>query len=175
MIEDISSDALSREFAAENSMVFRFILKIKSKIFFKKIWNNLLQKIEFDVRVLANGKKTWPFFMGSASSVSLSAEPLIAYETFRDFYLAKHNKKQIGRRLTLQPTLGSASIEAVFHGSGPSGEPKKSERPIKAVKDIIYSMLLLSKCAFWCSSMPRRGWRTRQVPLFKCTPYFFLT
>ena len=105
-----------------------FGLLNKIENIFLKIWNNLLQKIEFDVRVFANGKKTWPLFMGSASSVSLSAEPLIAYETFRDFYLAKHNNKQIGRRLTLQPALGSASIEAVFYGSGPSGEPKKKRK-----------------------------------------------
>ncbi|XP_045101762.1 cullin-3-like [Portunus trituberculatus] len=66
--------------------------------------------VDIYVRVLTTGY--WP-----TQSANLKANvpmaPRSAFEAFRRFYLNKHS----GRQLTLQPQLGSADLNAVFHGS----------------------------------------------------------
>ncbi|XP_042223060.1 cullin-3-like isoform X2 [Homarus americanus] len=69
-----------------------------------------LYGVDIYVRVLTTGY--WP-----TQSANLKANvplaPRSAFEAFRRFYLNKHS----GRQLTLQPQLGSADLNAVFHGS----------------------------------------------------------
>ncbi|XP_076064014.1 cullin 3 [Oratosquilla oratoria] len=68
-----------------------------------------LSGVDIYVRVLTTG--CWP-----TQSANLKANvpmaPRNAFEAFRRFYLNKHS----GRQLTLQPQLGSADLNAVFHG-----------------------------------------------------------
>lgn len=48
-----------------------------------------------------------------------------AYDQFTRFYLSKHN----GRKITLNPMLGSADLNAVFYGVKLSDELSQQEEP----------------------------------------------
>ncbi|XP_070392565.1 cullin-3-A-like [Dermacentor albipictus] len=65
--------------------------------------------VDLNVRVLTTG--FWPLPVATQQS-NIPAGPRSAFETFRRFYLARHE----GRRLTLQPQLGWADMSAVFYG-----------------------------------------------------------
>ncbi|XP_024939142.1 cullin-3 isoform X4 [Cephus cinctus] len=68
-----------------------------------------LHGVDLSVRVLTTG--FWPT-QSATPKCSMPSAPRNAFEAFRRFYLAKHS----GRQLTLQPQLGSADLNAVFHG-----------------------------------------------------------
>ncbi|XP_046362624.1 cullin-3-A-like [Haliotis rufescens] len=70
--------------------------------------------VDLTVRVLTAG--FWPT-QSATPSCNIPHAPRTAFEAFRRFYLAKHS----GRKLTLQPHLGSADLHATFYG------PKKEE------------------------------------------------
>ena len=61
------------------------------------------------MRVLTTG--FWPT-QSATPKCSIPLPARNAFDNFRRFYLAKHT----GRQLTLQPQLGSADLNAVFHG-----------------------------------------------------------
>ncbi|KOX79045.1 Cullin-3 [Melipona quadrifasciata] len=71
--------------------------------------NTNLHGVDISVRVLTTG--FWPT-QSATPKCSMPAAPRDAFDAFRRFYLAKHS----GRQLTLQPQLGSADLNAVFHG-----------------------------------------------------------
>ncbi|XP_067668531.1 cullin-3-A-like isoform X2 [Haliotis asinina] len=71
--------------------------------------------VDLTVRVLTAG--FWPT-QSATPSCNIPHAPRTAFEAFRRFYLAKHS----GRKLTLQPHLGSADLHATFYG------PKKEEQ-----------------------------------------------
>ncbi|XP_063976501.1 cullin-3 [Diachasmimorpha longicaudata] len=73
-----------------------------------------LRGVDLSVRVLTTG--FWPT-QSATPKCSMPPAARDAFDTFRRFYLAKHS----GRQLTLQPQLGSADLNAVFHG------PKREE------------------------------------------------
>ncbi|XP_046482972.1 cullin-3-A isoform X1 [Neodiprion pinetum] len=68
-----------------------------------------LHGVDLSVRVLTTG--FWPT-QSATPNCSVPSAPREAFDAFRCFYLAKHS----GRQLTLQPQLGSADLNAVFHG-----------------------------------------------------------
>ncbi|XP_011310038.1 cullin-3 [Fopius arisanus] len=75
---------------------------------------NNLRGVDLSVRVLTTG--FWPT-QSATPKCSMPPAARDAFDTFRRFYLEKHS----GRQLTLQPQLGSADLNAVFHG------PKREE------------------------------------------------
>ena len=68
-----------------------------------------LMGVDLCCRVLTTG--FWPT-QTVLPKCNLPASAGAAFETFRRFYLGKHS----GRQLTLQPSLGSADLNAVFYG-----------------------------------------------------------
>ncbi|XP_074104942.1 cullin 3 [Cotesia typhae] len=78
-----------------------------------------LRGVDLSVRVLTTG--FWPT-QSATPKCSMPPAARDAFDTFRRFYLAKHS----GRQLTLQPQLGSADLNAVFHGL------KKEENGLEA-------------------------------------------
>ncbi|KAF7991879.1 hypothetical protein HCN44_010680 [Aphidius gifuensis] len=68
-----------------------------------------LRGVDLSVRVLTTG--FWPT-QSATPKCSMPSSAREAFDCFRRFYLAKHS----GRQLTLQPQLGSADLNAVFHG-----------------------------------------------------------
>ncbi|KAH7939529.1 hypothetical protein HPB52_013522 [Rhipicephalus sanguineus] len=68
-----------------------------------------LNEVDLNVRVLH--KFFWPLPCATQPS-NIPAVLSNAFETFRQFYLAKYK----GRQLTLQPHLGFAEMNAVFYG-----------------------------------------------------------
>ena len=69
---------------------------------------------DLSVRVLTTGY--WPG-QNSPPIINLPRVPAAAFDVFKNFYLGKHS----GRVLTLQPSAGTADLNAIFYGS------KKSE------------------------------------------------
>lgn len=65
--------------------------------------------VEVNVRVLTTG--FWPLH-AATQQIILPTTPWRSFQTFRRFYLAKHNCRQ----LSLQPHLGWAEMSAVFYG-----------------------------------------------------------
>uniref|UniRef100_A0A8C5AC46 Cullin family profile domain-containing protein n=1 Tax=Gadus morhua TaxID=8049 RepID=A0A8C5AC46_GADMO len=65
--------------------------------------------VDLTVRVLTTGY--WPT-QSATPKCSIPPSPRHAFEVFRRFYLAKHS----GRQLTLQHHMGSADLNATFHG-----------------------------------------------------------
>lgn len=90
--------------------------------------------VDIYVRVLTTGY--WP-----TQSANLKANvpmaPRSAFEAFRRFYLNKHS----GRQLTLQPQLGSADLNAVFHGS------RKEESTCAAASVVVGSVASVAAVA----------------------------
>ncbi len=79
--------------------------------------NKNLGGVDLTVRVLTTG--FWPG-QNAPPPVNLSRVPAHAFEVFKNFYLAKHS----GRVLTLQPSTGTADLNALFFGTrkGEEGE-----------------------------------------------------
>ncbi|KAL5236660.1 hypothetical protein ACI65C_004070 [Semiaphis heraclei] len=71
--------------------------------------DQFLHAMDLTVRVLTTG--FWPTFALSKCNVPLV--PRSVFTEYELFYLRKHK----GRKLTLQPQLGSADLDAVFYGS----------------------------------------------------------
>nr|XP_033342734.1 cullin-3 isoform X1 [Megalopta genalis]XP_033342735.1 cullin-3 isoform X1 [Megalopta genalis] len=71
--------------------------------------NAKLHGVDISVRVLTTG--FWPT-QSATPKCNMPSAPRDAFDAFRRFYLAKHS----GRQLTLQPQLGSADLNAMFHG-----------------------------------------------------------
>jgi len=68
-----------------------------------------LHGIDLSVRVLTTG--FWPG-QNAPPPINLSRVPKQAFDVFKNFYLAKHS----GRILTLQPSAGTADLNATFFG-----------------------------------------------------------
>ena len=71
--------------------------------------NKSMFGIDLCCRVLTTG--FWPT-QSVLPKCNLPSNPQHAFETFKRFYLSKHS----GRQLTLQPSLGSADLNALFYG-----------------------------------------------------------
>jgi len=74
-----------------------------------------LHGIDLSVRVLTTG--FWPG-QNAPPPINLSRVAGQAFEVFKTFYLAKHS----GRILTLQPSAGTADLNATFFGKRRDGE-----------------------------------------------------
>ena len=72
--------------------------------------NKNLGGVDLTVRVLTTG--FWPG-QNAPPPINLSRVPAQAFEVFKNFYLAKHS----GRILTLQPSTGTADLNALFYGA----------------------------------------------------------
>merc|ERR1711899_620856 len=72
--------------------------------------NKNLKGVDLTVRVLTTGY--WPG-QNAPPSINLPRIPQDAFDVFKNFYLAKHS----GRVLTLQPSVGTADLNALFFGS----------------------------------------------------------
>lgn len=71
--------------------------------------NKNMMGVDLCCRVLTTG--FWPT-QSVLPKCNLPSSANFAFETFKRFYLGKHS----GRQLTLQPSLGSADLNAVFYG-----------------------------------------------------------
>ena len=85
----------------------------------------------------------WPG-QNSPVIVNLPRVPAAAFEVFKNFYLGKHS----GRVLTLQPSAGTADLNAIFYGPKQSdssnGEASKSGGQKKHIICVnTYQMCLL--------------------------------
>ncbi|VDK54030.1 unnamed protein product, partial [Gongylonema pulchrum] len=76
---------------------------------YKERMENVHEPVEINVRVLTSGY--WP--TQSAPDCVLPAAAAQAFESFRAFYLSKHN----GRKISLNPMLGHADVKAVFYNT----------------------------------------------------------
>merc|ERR1719273_594501 len=72
--------------------------------------NKNVKGVDLTVRVLTTGY--WPG-QNAPPSINLPRIPQDAFDVFKNFYLAKHS----GRVLTLQPSVGTADLNALFFGS----------------------------------------------------------
>ncbi|CAF4735227.1 unnamed protein product, partial [Rotaria sp. Silwood1] len=81
-----------------------------------------LNGIDLTVRVLTTG--FWPT-QTTNNQCNLPATVREAYQCFHRFYLNKHS----GRQLTLQPSLGSADLTAVFYGKPKEDDGDGESRP----------------------------------------------
>lgn len=70
--------------------------------------------MDITVRVLTSGY--WP--TQAAPDCVLPPVAAQAFESFRTFYLGKHN----GRKISLNPMLGHADVKAVFYGTNANAE-----------------------------------------------------
>lgn len=71
--------------------------------------NQQMMGVDLCCRVLTTG--FWPT-QSVLPKCNLPATANFAFENFKRFYLSKHS----GRQLTLQPSLGSADLNAIFYG-----------------------------------------------------------
>jgi cullin 3 len=76
--------------------------------------------VDLFCRVLTTG--FWPT-QTVLPKCNLPTSARFAFETFKRFYLSKHS----GRQLTLQPSLGSADLNAVFYGRPMKSEPNSGD------------------------------------------------
>ncbi|CAF0832286.1 unnamed protein product [Adineta steineri] len=104
-----------------------------------------LNGIDLTVRVLTTG--FWPT-QTTNNQCNLPAMVREAYQCFHRFYLNKHS----GRQLTLQPSLGSADLTAIFYGKpkedeGGDGESRPTTTTMKERKHTLqvstYQMVIL--------------------------------
>ncbi|XP_050039779.1 cullin-3-like [Dermacentor andersoni] len=95
-------EAMFKDMNISNNMMLDFKAAISS-------CRTDLNGVDLNVRVLTTG--FWPLPVATQQS-NIPPGPRSAFETFRRFYLARHD----GRRLTLQPQLGWADMSAVFYG-----------------------------------------------------------
>jgi len=75
--------------------------------------------VDLFCRVLTTG--FWPTQL-TVQKCNIPINARNAFETFKKFYLAKHN----GRKLTLHPSLGSADLNAIFYGKAKESEATES-------------------------------------------------
>jgi len=101
--------------------------------------NKNLSGVDLSVRVLTTG--FWPG-QNAPPPINLSRVPAQTFDVFKNFYLAKHS----GRILTLQPSTGTADLNAIFYPKKDRDAEEGGETP-KAKKHIIcvntYQMVLL--------------------------------
>lgn len=71
--------------------------------------NKNMMGVDLCCRVLTTG--FWPT-QSVLPKCNLPSSANLAFDTFKRFYLSKHS----GRQLTLQPSLGSADLNAIFYG-----------------------------------------------------------
>ena len=101
-----------------------------------------LAGVDLSVRVLTTG--FWPG-QNAPPPINLPRVPAAAFDVFKNFYLAKHS----GRILTLQPSAGTADLNALFYGKKKDGEDDEAgpSDGAKAKKHILcvntYQMVLL--------------------------------
>lgn len=76
-----------------------------------------LYGVDLTVRILTTG--FWPT-QAATPNCNIPPAPRAAFDTFKQFYLAKHS----GRQLTLQPQMGTSYINAVFYGVKSDAENK---------------------------------------------------
>merc|ERR1719242_2547479 len=101
-----------------------------------------LHGIDLSVRVLTTG--FWPG-QNAPPPINLSRVPKQAFDVFKNFYLAKHS----GRILTLQPSAGTADLNATFFGKRREAEEEEGAAGNEGgkVKKILcvntYQMVLL--------------------------------
>ncbi|UJR20900.1 hypothetical protein I4U23_024009 [Adineta vaga] len=81
-----------------------------------------LHGIDLTVRVLTTG--FWPT-QTTHNQCNLPTMVREAYQCFHQFYLNKHN----GRQLTLQPSLGSVDLTAIFYGKPKDDDGDGESRP----------------------------------------------
>merc|ERR1719500_2094424 len=103
-----------------------------------------LNGVDMSVRVLTTG--FWPG-QTAPPHINLPRIPAQAFDVFKNFYLAKHS----GRILTLQPSAGTADLNALFfgkkketeeeEGGAAGGEGGKTKKHILCVNP--YQMVLL--------------------------------
>jgi len=108
--------------------------------------NKNLNGVDLSVRVLTTG--FWPG-QNAPPPINLPRIPAQAFDVFKNFYLAKHS----GRILTLQPSAGTADLNALFFGKKKETEEEDAEGAAgggeggKAKKHILcvntYQMVLL--------------------------------
>jgi len=105
--------------------------------------NKNLNGVDMSVRVLTTG--FWPG-QNAPPPINLPRIPSQAFDVFKNFYLAKHS----GRILTLQPSAGTADLNALFFGKkketeeeegAAGGEGGKTKKHILCVNT--YQMVLL--------------------------------
>jgi len=107
--------------------------------------NHNLNGVDLSVRVLTTG--FWPG-QNAPPPINLPRVPAQAFDVFKNFYLAKHS----GRILTLQPSAGTADLNALFYGKkkeqvdgedegATGGEGGKAKKHILCVNT--YQMVLL--------------------------------
>lgn len=82
--------------------------------------------VELFCRVLTTG--FWPT-QTVLPKCNLPTQARFAFETFKRFYLSKHS----GRQLTLQPSLGSADLNALFFGRTSKSTAAANESSLSSV------------------------------------------
>merc|ERR1712176_889044 len=82
--------------------------------------NKNLNGVDLSVRVLTTG--FWPG-QNAPPPINLPRIPAQAFDVFKNFYLAKHS----GRILTLQPSAGTADLNALFFGKKKETEEEDAE------------------------------------------------
>jgi len=87
-----------------------------------------LNGVDLSVRVLTTG--FWPG-QNAPPPIVLARIPQQAFDVFKNFYLAKHS----GRILTLQPSAGTADLNALFFGVKKSEEVEEGGKPGKEGKN----------------------------------------
>lgn len=102
-------EGMFKDMTLSNSMMDEF------KNYLTLAQNNM-HGVDLFCRVLTTG--FWPT-QSVLPKCNLPTNARFAFETFKRFYLSKHS----GRQLTLQPSLGSADLNAIFYGKVSKSEP----------------------------------------------------
>lgn len=111
-------EGMFKDMTLSNSMMDEFKIHINQT-------NKNILGVELFCRVLTTG--FWPT-QSVLPKCNLPSSVNFAFETFKRFYLGKHS----GRQLTLQPSLGSADLNAVFYGKpGKIGDDNESSTTIR--------------------------------------------
>ena len=98
-----------KDMSLSNSMMDEFKSHINQT-------NKNMMGVDLFCRVLTTG--FWPT-QNVLPKCNLPGNARLAFDTFKRFYLSKHS----GRQLTLQPSLGSADLNATFFGRPIKSEP----------------------------------------------------
>lgn len=103
--------------------------------------NKNMLGVDLCCRVLTTG--FWPT-QSVLPKCNLPSTANFAFDTFKRFYLSKHS----GRQLTLQPSLGSADLNALFYGKpGKANSDEMQDGTVQTRKHILqvstYQMVVL--------------------------------